>query len=47
MKVYEIILGIILIGMTQLSQIPADIEVKDVEDESYYTDTEEKNNATE
>ena len=47
MKVYEIILGIILIGMTQLSQIPADIEVKDVVVESDYSDTEENNTATE
>ena len=47
MKVYEIILGIILIGMTQLSQIPADIEVNDVVVESDYSDTEENNTATE
>jgi len=47
MKVYEIILGIILIGMTQLSQIPADIEVSDVVVESDYSDTEENNTATE
>lgn len=47
MKVYEIILGIILIGMTQLSQIPADIEVNDGVVESDYSDTEENNTATE
>ena len=47
MKVYEIILGIILIGMTQLSQIPADIEVSDVVVESDYSDTEENNTAAE
>ena len=47
MKVYEIILGIILIGMTQLSQIPADIEVNDVVVESDYSDTEENNTVTE
>ncbi len=46
MKVYEIILGIILIGMTQLSQIPADIEVNDGVVESDYSDTEENNTAT-
>ena len=47
MKVYEIILGIILIGMTQLSQIPADIEVNDVVVESDYSDTEENNTVME
>ena len=47
MKVYEIILGIILIGMTQLSQIPVDIEVNDVVVESDYSDTEENNTVME
>ena len=47
MKVYEIILGIILIGMTQLSQIPADIEVNDVVMESDDSDTEVSDAATE
>ena len=40
MKKYEILLGIIMLGMTQLSQIPADIEVNDVVAESDYSDTE-------
>lgn len=40
MKIYEILLGIIMLGMTLLSQIPADIEVNDVVAESDYSDTE-------
>ena len=47
MKIYEILLGIIMLGVTQLSQIPADIEVNDVAVESDYSDIETGNIVTE
>lgn len=47
MKIYEILLGIIMLGVTQLSQIPADIEVNDVVVESDYSDIETGNIVTE
>ena len=47
MKIYEILLGIIMLGVTQLSQIPADIEVNDVVVESDYSDIETGNIITE
>mgnify|MGYP002524411353 CR=1 FL=1 len=47
MKIYEILLGIIMLGLTQLSQIPADIEINDVVVESDCSDTEVGDTATE
>lgn len=43
MKIYEILLGIIMLGVTQLSQIPTDIEINDVVMESWRNEHEKYN----
>ncbi len=43
MKIYEILLGIIMLGMTQLSQIPVDIGINDVVMESGRNEHEKYN----
>ena len=43
MKIYEILLGIIMLGVTQLSQIPADIGINDVAMKSWRNEHEKYN----